>query len=311
MGMIHVWTLQDDRIAEVDIKLVNVGKTNTWIDCIDPSIQELRILHERLGIPLSELQHCLDPDERPRVKAESGIVYVYYRALISQENKGTTPLTIILNKRFVVSIHKQKVAAMSELDLSSEVMKTLFKESTEFLLYKMLHALSKETAKVVDEFETELDHVESEVIKKCSEHTLAHVFSLKKKIVYFRRACIGDRDVLSVLINDIPSIKEKGLFAEVEVELMQEIDSIELLRERLTSIVEIYVTNTSNRINNVMKSITLLATLLSFPILVTGLYGMNVALPLENHPQAFWIIALLIILSVLTTIIFFARKKWL
>ncbi|GEM_PF-3505910 len=311
MGMIRVLTLQGDRVAEVDVKLVNVGKANTWVDCIDPNVQELRMLHERFDIPLSELQHCLDPDERPRVKAEDGMIYVYYRALISQENKGTTPLTIILNKRFVISIHKQKISAMSELDLNTDVMKTLFKESTEFLLYKILHTLGKETAKVVDEFESELDHVESEVMKRCNDHTLTHVFNLKKKIVYFRRACIGDRDVLSVLINDIPSVKEKGLFAEVEVELMQEIDSIELLRERLTSIVEIYVTNTSNRINNVMKSITLLATLLSFPILVTGLYGMNVALPLEGHPQAFWIITGLIILSVLTTIIFFARKKWL
>ena len=113
------------------------------------------------------------------------------------------------------------------------------------------------------------------------------------------------------MMNDLPIIKEKGLFAEIEVELMQAIDSIEVLRERLTSIVEIYVTNTSNRINNVVKSITLVATLVSFPILITGLYGMNVALPLENHPYAFWIITGLLILSVFTTIVFFARKKWL
>ena len=309
--MIRALTLQGDRIAEVDVKLVNTGKANTWVDCVDPSVQELRTIHEKFEIPLSELQHCLDPDERPRVKAEAGLVYIYYRALIPQESKGTLPITIILSKRFVISIHKQKVAAITDLDVNTEVMKTLFKESTEFLVYKILHALSKETTKVVDEFENELDRVESEVIKRCSEHTLAHVFSLKKKIVYFRRACIGDRDVLSVMMNDLPIIKEKGLFAEIEVELMQAIDSIEVLRERLTSIVESYVTNTSNRINNVVKSITLVATLVSFPILITGLSGMNVALPLENHPYAFWIITGLLILSVFTTIVFFARKKWL
>lgn len=309
--MIRAVTLQGDRIAEVDVKLVNAGKANTWVDCIDPSVQELRTLHEKFDIPLSELQHCLDPDERPRVKAEDGIVYIYYRALIPQESKGTLPITIILAKRFVISIHKQKVAAISDLDVNTEVMKTLFKESTEFLVYKILHALSRETTKVIDDFENELDRVESEVIKRCSEHTLAHVFTLKKKIVYFRRACIGDRDVLSIMMKDIPIIKERGLFAEIEVELMQAIDSIEVLRERLTSIVEIYVTNTSNRINNVVKSITLVATLVSFPILITGLYGMNVALPLEDHPYAFWIITGLLILSVFTTIIFFARKKWL
>ncbi len=309
--MIRAVTLQGDRIAEVDIKLVNAGKANTWVDCVDPSVQELRALHEKFDIPLSELQHCLDPDERPRVKAEDGIVYIYYRALIPQESKGTLPITIILAKRFVISIHKQKVAAISDLDVNTEIMKTLFKESTEFLVYKILYALSKETTKIIDDFENELDRVESEVIKRCSEHTLAHVFSLKKKIVYFRRACIGDRDVLSIMMKDIPVIKERGLFAEIEIEIMQAIDSIEVLRERLTSIVEIYVTNTSNRINNIVKSITLVATLVSFPILITGLYGMNVALPLEDHPHAFWIITGLLILSVFTTIIFFARKKWL
>lgn len=309
--MIRALALQGDRIAEVDIKLVNVGKTNTWVDIVDPAVQELRTIHEKFDIPLSELQHCLDPDERPRIKTEGGLTYFYYRALIPQESKGTVAITFILAKRFIISIHKQKIAAVNELELNTDIMKTLFKESTEFLLYKMLHALSRETMKIIDSFENELDHVENDVIRRCSERTLTHVFTLKKRIVYFRRACIADRDVLSVVIKDITTIKEKGLFAEIEVELMQAIDSIELLRERLTSIVEIYVTNTSNRINNVVKSFTLIATILTFPIFVTGLYGMNVRLPLENHPHAFWIVTGLLFLSILTTIVFFARKKWL
>ncbi len=311
LSMIRVVTLMGDRIEEVDVKLVNVGKANTWVDIVDPNVQELRAIHEKFGVPLSELQHCLDPEERPRIKTEEGLTYIFYRAVMPQESKGTVPVTCILAKRFIISIHKQKIPSLNDMDMTTDVMKTLFKESTELILYKMLHGLSRETVKAVDGFENELDHVESEVIKRCSEHTLAHVFALKKKIVYFRRACLADRDVLSVMVNEIPAIREKGLFAEIEVELMQAIDSIELLRERLTSIVEIYVTNTSNRINNIVKSITLVATLVSFPILITGLYGMNVALPLEEHPQAFWIITGLLIVSVATSIVFFARKKWL
>ncbi|HLC72460.1 MAG TPA: magnesium transporter CorA family protein [Candidatus Nanoarchaeia archaeon] len=309
--MIRAVTIQGDRIAEVDVKLITVGKNNVWVDVVGPSIQELKEIHEKFNIPISELQHCLDPEERPRVKIDQGITYIYYRGLVPEEKKGTVTITFILTKKFIISIHKQKIAAINDLDLSNDLLKTLFKESTEFLIYKILHALSKETNKVVDMLENEVDYVETEVMKRYSDHTLAHIHSLKKKIVYYRRACMADRDVISVMVKEIATIKEKGLFAEIEVEVMQTIDTIELIKERLTSIVEIYVTNTSNRINTVMKSITLLATLLSFPILMTGLYGMNVALPLGEHPHAFWIITGLLILSVITTIIFFARKKWL
>lgn len=309
--MIRSFIVQGNAINEGDIKLISVGKSNVWIDVTDPSLQELHTIHEKFDIPLSELQHCLDQNERPRIKTQDNLNYIYYRAHTMQESKGILPVMFILAKRFVITIHKQKVPAISELDLNNEVMKTLFKESAEFLVYKMLNGLCKETEKVIDGFEIELDHLEIDVVKFCNEKNLGQVFLLKKRIAYLRRACIADRDVIVALINPSSNLREKNIFAEIEVELMQSLDAIELLRERLTSIIEIYVTNTSNKINNVMKSITVVATLLSFPILVTGLYGMNVHLPLENHPQAFWIIAGLLILSVMTTVFFFARKKWL
>ena len=73
--------------------------------------------------------------------------------------------------------------------------------------------------------ENEVDYVETEVMKRYSDHTLAHIHSLKKKIVYYRRACMADRDVISVMVKEIATIKEKGLFAEIEVEVMQTIDT--------------------------------------------------------------------------------------
>lgn len=309
--MIKAVSLVNDRVEEVDIKLLSVGKYHCWIDVVDPTIEELRSIHEKCAIPLSELQHSLDPDERPRVKVEKDYIFLIYRTPQLQEKKSTAPLTIFLGKRLLITLHKQKIPAINDIDLNSEVMKTLFKESPEFLLYKIFHGLSREAAKLLEEVEEELERIEADAIKRATEHVLAHLFTLKKKILYLRRAFIGDRDVLSLLLKDIPQVKEKGLFAEIEVELMQSCDTIEVFRERLTSIVEIYMTNTSNRINMVMKSITVIATMLAFPIMITGLYGMNVALPLDEHPYAFWIITGLILVSIVVAIVIFSKKKWL
>ncbi|HLC37646.1 MAG TPA: CorA family divalent cation transporter, partial [Candidatus Nanoarchaeia archaeon] len=93
-------------------------------------------------------------------------------------------------------------------------------------------------------------------------------------------------------------------------EITQLIDENALYHERLTGIVDAYLTKQSNDLNEVMKSFTVIASLILLPTLIAGTYGMNLILPLRAHPQGFWILLGVMALAVTLMFLFFKKKSW-
>ena len=97
---------------------------------------------------------------------------------------------------------------------------------------------------------------------------------------------------------------------DINIELNQMIDIENTLSSRITAIMEMYMSFTSNKLNETMKSFTVIASLLLLPMLISGIYGMNVILPMQNTEGSFFIILGIMLIFMVSMLIYFKFRKW-
>jgi magnesium transporter len=308
--MIEVHAYSAGKIHQQPLETLNLVRSVAWIDVIDPTMQDLSILKKKFNIPLTELRHALDMKERPRIKATRDYTFIIFGSHVKEGGYASAPVGLFLTKRYVLSIHADKIPALQDIDIKSDIFLQVMHRGTSFLLYTLLFRMIKGYFTPLEKIEDDVESLEERVIDHYSPQSSHQISSLKRKLVYLLKTLRGDHDVVTSLIRTEPMIKDKRMFEDLNIELLQLIGEVDLFLERLNTSLDIYLTAMSNRLNEVMKSFTVLASLLLLPMLVTGLYGMNVALPFQGHPHAFWMIVLFMGLIIIAMLTIFHFKKW-
>src|SRR5262249_49721817 len=137
-----------------------------------------------------------------------------------------------------------------------------------------------------------IDEVEDELLISPTPTLLQTIFELKRGLLAFRRAVSSQRELLNILIrDDTPLIQEdlRIYFRDVYDHAVRAMDLVETYRDLLTGGLDIYLTQMANRTNNIVKALTILATIMLPLTLVTGYFGMNFErMPLLKEPRGVW-----------------------
>jgi len=206
-------------------------------------------------------------------------------------------------------VHRFKIKALDDFAKKEESLLPLFKQGQERIIYNLLMAIFKDFYVILEEFEQNLEKIEDKVVK-ASEKILHSILASKKVLLYIRRTLIDNREVIGAL-KESTLIKKRELLYDLYVECVQQVDMIELFRERQTGALEIYFSSVSNRLNEIMKYFTVIASLILLPTLISGIYGMNFAvLPLKEHFYGFWMMIGIMLISMFIMFLFFKKKKW-
>ncbi len=179
---------------------------------------------------------------------------------------------------------------------------------------------------VVDQYLPALDHVgdfisqlEDRVLRRPTPATLREIFRMKRTLLEFRRVGTAMREAVNVLLrrydsalSDMrPRDRELRLYyRDVYDHIVRALDFVETSRDLLTGSLDIYLSAVANRTNEVMKILTIWGTIALPFLIITGIYGMNVDLPFQHHPNVLLIIGLLIGVSALGIFYYFRRKHW-
>ncbi len=299
-------------VVEGDIKQINFNKTISVIDVADPTVDELKEIHHIFSIPTSDIRHCLDLNESARIRqAKDYALIIYSQAHCNEEAKRCGPIGIFLTKRYMIIIHTDKLNFFEELQANPQTAVQMFHAGADIILLRLFYHLIKGKEKMLENIEESLEMIENDVMTgKDNARVQQRIFALKNSSLYLKKSVSGNRNVITELIKNVPLIREKSLFIDLNIELMQINETLEICRERLTTILEVHVSNVSNRINAVMKYLTAVTAVLLVPTVITSAYGMNIKLPFQEHAQAFWIIAGILVISSMITLFFFYNKKW-
>ncbi|MBU2603817.1 MAG: magnesium transporter CorA family protein [Actinobacteria bacterium] len=288
-----------------------------WIDLVSPTDEELHRVTEGLDIPLAFLRGPLDAEEKSRIDVEDDLTHVIVDIPIIERVGGergydTIPLGMLLHRDYFITTCLQPNPILGEFERGTVRSFATFKK-TRFLLQILLQ-VSTFYLRYLGRIDRETDKIERGLRQSMKNEELFDLLTLAKALVYFSTSLRSNDAVLQKLMRT-PAIKkyeeDEELLEDVIVETRQAIEMAEVYSSILSGMMDAFASIISNNLNMVMKFLASITIILSFPLMVASLYGMNVPLPFQEDPNAL-IFVLLISLALSTTAaLIFWRKNYL
>ncbi len=315
--MLKIIVYDGSTIESVSINEINNKKYNLiWIDCYNPSDEELLELSKNVNIGVDELKVGLDELEVPRVEDEEDYYLIIYKAPLFEEDITTTSFGIYIMDNMILTIHTDKIESIGKLYslLKTRKPKSFLDKGMGFFLYTLLNQITTNYSRIMLKLDDEIDILEESLLEHQDKNITTEILQLRKTLVYFHKALISDKDVLSILKRKylpITTQDDREHIEDLYYDTLQLIDMETTYRELLVSMMDMGLSLENIRMNQIMKILTMITALFALPMWITGIYGMNFKyMPLLDNPIGFWIVISISIISIIVVIYIFTIEKW-
>lgn len=301
-------------IRQTNLERIEKAKKGAWLHVTAPSRHDLLRLDEEYGFDPDLLSDGVDLYESPRIEHEDGITYIFVRyCSVDNVETSTEPLLIVVTNEHLLTVARRSPRPIEVL-LESKVDELITTQKIKLILQML--------AQVNAGYRQHLNKVTKQVFasrKKLqgtsvSNEEVLKFIDIEEDLNEFLAALQPYGIVLQALISGRYLTMHEEDEDLIEDLVLSTNELIELTKSRLKTIHNIreaYSTIAANNLNLIFKRLTSIAIFMSVPTIVGGLYGMNVALPFDDHPQAFWIVLAMVGLCVSAFIWIFNRRKWL
>lgn len=297
-------------------RLIAEGKGLLWVDFEQPTEQEEEVLKSNFGFHHLAVEDCLGGPHHPKADDFSRYVFAIVHTVLPDSPELTTAeVDAFLGPNFVVTFHRQPLQCIDRLKEQCQQNERLLSHGADFLLYSIFDSLMENFMAALDRLDDRIDELEKEVIANPRQELLPEVMYLKRDTNQLRRVVSAQREVMNRF--------SRGEFAVVRPEAyiyfrdvydyLTRIDDENMsLRDLAQGTLDIYLSAISNRMNEIMKVLSVVATIF-FPLtLLAGIYGMNFEFMPELKWQygyfAVWGAMLVITIGMLLV---FRRNRWL
>ncbi|MCF7886568.1 MAG: magnesium/cobalt transporter CorA [Candidatus Marinimicrobia bacterium] len=277
-----------------------------------------QIGHE-FGIHSLVLEDILNTEQRPKVEIYDDYIFIVVKMLQYDEKKeglDVEQLSLILGKNFVITFQEKEGDVFDRLrEWIKKGKGRLRKKGADYLAYALVDAVVDHYFLVLEKFGDEIEKIEDNVYLEPDSDMVSEIQRIKSDMIFIRKSVWPLRESINLLMRDeTPFIKEENIIflRDLYDHTIQVIDTIEIFREMVSSLLDVYLSSISNRMNEVMKVLTIIATIFIPLTFIAGIYGMNFEyMPELKIPWAYPAVLIVCILIAIIMLIFFRRKKWL
>ena len=281
-----------------------------WYDICDPDSPELDELARIYKLHELDIEDCRKRPQRAKYTEQPHYIFCVLKHLHENKSLMFDDFDVFLGRDFLITVHKGRE------DVTDKIRQRVLDERTDRLdrvAYIVIDVIVDEYMPLLDEIAEETSDIEDEVLEKPDPEMLRSIFALKRKLIGFRRNASGMREVINAIIrreNGIAADDLDPYFRDIYDHLIRTVDLIESYRDLLTSSLDIYLSAVANRTNEVMKVLTIYGTVALPLVIITGFFGMNLPLPLQDKPHGTAIAIGLMVLSTVIVLVYFKRKRW-
>jgi magnesium transporter len=285
-------------------------------------IHEVEIIEKigkNYGIHPLLLEDILNTEQRPKLDDFDDYMFLVLKMLSFDEERGeitTEQVSLILGQNYVISFQEREGDVFNPVrDRIRNAKGRIRRMGADYLAYALLDSIVDSYFLILERIGDRIEGLEEDLISNPDEKTLQTIHHLKREMIFLRRSIWPLREVISGI-----SRKESNLIKEsTEIFLrdvydhtIQVIDTIESFRDTVSGMLDIYLSSLSNRMNEVMKVLTIFASIFIPLTFVAGIYGMN----FSNMPELGWkwgyFCALAIMAGIgISMLFYFKRKHWL
>ncbi|MCD6550377.1 magnesium transporter CorA family protein [bacterium] len=295
-------TLQSKNIKE--IPNFQIG---CWINVVDPTKQEIEYLVKKFKLDKRNLESGLDPNEIPRLDITDSTIYIFINAVFNIPEHILGTYLIIIGKNCIITLSRHQPAFVERI-INGEI---------KFITTQKLKCLIKLLSLINEGFE----QTTISIVKEVQRRKRLSIEELKDEEL---TSLLEQEDILNDFVSSYYYINllyeriiRKIKFFEQDKEILEDLivegtQGFNLCKSSLKTISNIrsyYDILLSNRLNNIITILTIFTILVSFPAAISGIYGMNIPLPLQHHPFAFYYILLLIGFTWIAFVLYLKKRK--
>jgi magnesium transporter len=297
------------------------GSGRLWVDIDSSSRQQFALLEKVFNFHPLAIEDVLNPNSRPKVEEYDGFLFVILRVVRFCEETTdpydleTINLYFFIGTNFLVTAH---AGASPAIELAAQnVVRSheLLSRGAARMAHHIMDISVDEYFPILDRVDEFIDGIEERVFTSFDEAALRDIFSVKRMVLSLRRYLAPQREIFNVLTNRPSPLLSSDVqlyFRDVYDHMLRINDAMDTYRDLLSSTMESYLSQVSNRLGQVSKGLAIVATLSVPFVVVSGMWGMNFTrIPLAEDPWGFEIMLVLQLVLGFALVALLKRMKWL
>ncbi|MFO7965680.1 MAG: magnesium/cobalt transporter CorA [Desulfobacterales bacterium] len=292
----------------------------TWVN-IDGlhDVEVIKTIGENRNLHPLILEDILNTHQSTKMDELDRYLFIISRMLYFNEHTDSLEseqVSLVLGKNFVITFQERKGDVFDPVRERIRTYKgRIRKMGADYLAYALMDIIVDNYFVVIDKIEDKIEHIEDSVMTAPRPEMLETLHYLKKDIILLRKSAWPLREIIMAIERDEPGLICEATiiyFKDLYDHTLQVMEAVETFRDLVSGMQDLYLTSISNRMNEVMKVLTVIATIFIPLTFITGIYGMN----FNDMPELAWpfgypLVLMLMLIVGLLMVAYFRQKKWL
>ncbi|SDN42994.1 magnesium transporter [Paenibacillus sp. yr247] len=314
--MIRSLAITNDLEVIKDVQITQLSSSNIkwyWVDFNEPSEEESKLLEEHFNFHPLAIEDCFHLLQRPKLDHYEDVHFFVMHA-INQKTLASEEVDLFLGENFVVTFHLNHSREIEDAWCRIVEQKKGVDKGHLYASYVVMDKLVDQYFPSVYQIEDQLNEIENNVDSKSTQALMEDIFEIRSKLLKLRRTIVPMRDLLYRILNSerIEGINQLlHYYTDVYDHLLKLSEMIDSNRDMTADLRDSYISLNSNRMNTIMKTLTVITTIFMPLTFIAGIYGMN----FDNMPELKWqwgyFIALVVMFGIgFGMFMWFRKKGW-
>jgi magnesium transporter len=309
-------------VQDFDLTLPNTHGL-LWVDLVAETSAVCKpILQDTFGFHPLAVDDALEESHTPKVDDWSDYLYLVVQAVeprqgLNQE-VAALELDIFLGQNYLVTYQTKAIAAVERVWILCQRDKRHLDQDTNYILYRLIDEIASDYIIVADEIDERIDKIEDQLFENPEPYLVEHIFALKRDLLFLRRMIAPQREMVNKLARGdyaVIAVDAKVYFRDVYDHFVRLYDIIESLRDLVTGALETYLSMVNNRMNEIMKTLTIITTLFMPISFLASYFGMNFFQPVISMNAwtewpMFIVLNLVMILLPISMYLWIRQRMW-
>jgi magnesium transporter len=307
--------------TNLDIDFLNQHKSGvTWVNVEGlQNVKLIKELAEYYQLHLLTIEDILNNEQRSKVEEFDNYIFITMKMLLwvpKTKNFSIEEFSLVIGEDFILSFQDCNTTIFDSI---RERLKTIHKQrireqGRDYLAYRLIDTIVDQYFVVLEKLGEQIEIIEEKVMANPTQQNASTIYRLKRQMLALRKAIWPMRETLSHLLQinqDSISSFTHVYLRDVYDHTVQAIDTLETFRDMLSGMLDIYLSSLTARMNEIMKVLTMIATVFIPITFLASIYGMNFDyMPILHWHYGYYIVLTVMFVAVILMVVYFRRKKW-
>jgi len=287
-----------------------------WADIENPSKENMQFLRDHFHFHPLDIEDCLSIIERPKLDEYDDYFFlVLHIPYFIKQTRRLMPFTvnIFIGNNFLVTVHRGLCKPIQDAFDYLITNNQILEKGSGYLLHKVIDSLIDYNFPILNKIYRNIQEVEDAIFKKASNKNVKDILLIRTNILTFRNVIYPQRKLLKTLeLKDMDFLIEalEVYFSDLVDHVEKIWDTLENYKELIEGVHDAHQSLLSNKINEIMRILTIFSVIILPLTLISGIFGMNISLPLGSHTFAFIIIVISMVIISIGMLVYFKYKDW-